>query len=855
MGEVYRARDTRLGRDVAVKILTAGLSQDPDALARFEREGRAVAALSHPNIVALYDVGREGPIVYVVTELLEGSTLRERLQSGAVPPRKALEYGRAIAEAVAAAHSRGIVHRDLKPDNVFITTDGRVKVLDFGIAHVEPPRNTNDDTAVTAEGGVSTAAGRVLGTIGYMAPEQVRGGQIDARTDVFALGALLYELLTGYAAFARGTPADTVTAILTADPEQLPRIGTSAGAATEQIVRRCLEKNASERFQSARDLSFALEAVAAGTDARPVAGGAGGAKPTRPLSIAAAALIGGVALVGAFLAGRGGATAPAVPGPRSIFTLAANPVFMDAASVSPDGLTIAYTGAADSEGGRASGVSLRRLDSTEVRPFSVTESSLPPFVWSPDSRMFAYFVNASLVVRELPSGPARTIAAFPGRATGIAWGPGGVILVGTAAGIYRVPAAGGTPELILKTDPAKEVWRSLPSFLPDGQRFLYTALHSTDTQAALETRVATLDGRDLGSILKGGVGTMYADGHLLFGTNGGLVAQPFDADRLATTGEPRTLAAAVEQNWRTGSLSARASDTGVVVYRTSPETSVQFTWVDRTGRRLGTVGAPDSYTNFDVSPDGRRIAATRRDPKTAVNSLVLVDALRGVTTPISPPDQDGFDDPTWHPDGRHLIYTHSDQLVMRVAEGGEERVILPAEAYADHVTRDGKFVTFGRQRAGLFEHWALDIVTPGAKPIVLAPNVTLSDETRFSKNEKWIAFHANESGTDQVWISRFPPSGEKWQISESGGVQPRWSADGNELFYLNPDGRLVAVAMPEGDPRRASEPRPLFLTGLTPSNALDQIAVVGDRFLLRLPAAGRSASSSPVHVLVNWRAR
>ena len=277
--------------------------------------------------------------------------------------------------------------------------------------------------------------------------------------------------------------------------------------------------------------------------------------------------------------------------------------------------------------------------------------------------------------------------------------------------------------------------------------------------------------------------------------------------------------------------------------------------VDQARHRLGTVGAPDSYTNFDVSPDGTRVAAGRRDPKTGVNSLALIDVERGVTTPISPRDEDGFDDPTWTRDGRQLAYRHGDKLVMRIANGGDEHVLVAGEAYPDQFSPDGKFITYGKQRLGFYEAWALDITTPGAKPVAVTQGVTLADETRFSPNQKWVAYASNESGRDQVWVIPFPPNGETWQISQAGGVQPRWAADGNELFYLDADGRVVGVAMPGSDPRRAGEARPLFSTGLIPSNALDQFAVSGDRFLVRLPSNSRSAITSPIEIMINWTAR
>jgi hypothetical protein len=863
MGEVYRARDTRLGRDVAVKVLPAALACDPQGLARFEREARAVAALSHPNIVALFDISRQridgvsDEVIFVVTELLEGKTVRERLEDGPIPTRKALDIARQIADALAAAHDRGIVHRDLKPENIFITTDGRVKVLDFGLAQVAATAGLEaTETMAAAPKTIGTTPGTILGTVGYMAPEQVRGQPMDARADLFALGAVLYELLTRERAFRGESPADTISAILHADPVQAPRLAT-ASPAVERIVRRCLEKLPAERFQSARDLSFALDTVASGgsgsTDAAAVTPAPARRTSAVRIVAAGAAVSLGVAAVAvlSFALGRR-AQLPARPTPPALFSIPANIAPFDAATVSPDGRWVAYTGAPVFQNPLGAGISLRRLDSLQVQPLLETIAAIPPIFWSPDSRSIGYFVNSIVVVRELPDGPPRRVVDIQGRSTGAAWGPNGMLVIGTTAGLFKVPSTGGALQPLLKTDPAHEIWRGLPSFLPGGDRVLYTLLRSGEGEASLETHAATLDGRELGLVLRGVVGAAYADGHLLYGSNGALYARAFDPARLTLTGEARQITPSVSQNWRTGDVAARASETGVLVFRGAPETDVQFTWMDRTGRRLGTVGATDAFTNFDVSPDGQRIITARRDPKTGGNSLWLIDAERGVTSLVTPKDDDGFDDPTWTPDGRSVAYRHNDRLVLRAANGGEERTLLPKEAYPDAFTRDGRFLVYGLPRDSLYEAWVLDVLTPGAKPFPVVAGVTLADEGRFSPSGKWLAYHSNESGSDQVAIIPFPPTGEKWQISKAGGVQPRWSPDGQELFYLDPQGRLMAVRVPDSDPRRAAEPQALFSTGLAPSNALDQFAVVGSRFLFRLPASTSAATSSPVEVLTNW---
>jgi Tol biopolymer transport system component len=851
MGEVYRARDTRLGRDVAVKVLVPALAADAASVERFSIEARAVAALSHPNIVALYDIGQDGATIYVVTELLEGATLRERLSRGALPARKAVEYTRQIAVALAAAHQRGIVHRDLKPDNVFVTADGRVKVLDFGIAQMSKTP-FGPESATLA--GTETA---VAGTVGYMAPEQVRGLAVDHRADIFAIGCVLYELLTGRGPFARATPADTISALLNDDPAPVPVDGL------DRIVRRCLEKSPAERFQSASDLAFAL-------DVAP--GDAGTARPARaagrlPVLVAAAAAIAGIALVAGFLAGQGRREAGATPQPQmpARFGIPAVVTWSDAASVSPDGRYLVYTGGVSSGGSaptsvgtesRATGAAtsgrfwLRRLDSHEINPFGVTEAA--DLFWSPDSRRLGFRAGQTILIRDVPDGEARVVAELAEPPQGIAWSRRGVLLIALGDGLYQLPADGGTPRLVSRTEPGKEVRRGAPSFLPDGDRFLFTVRHNGGGEDALETRVGTLAGAELATLGRGMVGAMYADGHVLFGARGGLYARPFDLSTLAFTGDAVQLGDRVAQDWRSGRLAAYASDTGVLVYRAAPKADTQFTLVDRFGRTVRTIGAPDSFTNFSLSPDEQRLVVARRHPVTAQTSLWLIDVARGVTSLVTAADdpQDA-DDPTWAPDGRHVAYRHGSRLVLRPANGGSERTLLEAEAYPDSFSPDGRFVVYGVARSGVFEQWTLDIMTPGATPAPLVGGVSLADEGRIAPGGTWLAYHSNESGGAQVYVMPFPRTGEKWQVSQKGGVQPRWSADGHELFYLDPDGRLMAVSLPGSDPRRARAPEVLFSTGLVPSDALDQYAPTKNGFVMRAPVSA-GVDAGAVQVIVNW---
>lgn len=844
MGEVYRARDARLGREVAVKVLSHALAGDDASIARFEREARAVAALNHPNIIALFDVGREGTTSYVVTELLDGVTLRERLEAGALSVRRAIDFGRQIALALASAHERGIVHRDLKPDNIVVTAGGRIKVLDFGLAHMSP---SGAPPAESVETHVGSSPGAVLGTLGYMAPEQARAQKADHRADLFALGVILYEMLSGRRAFTRETPADTIAALLHEEPPPPPALLEHAAPRLESIVRRCLEKSRDERFQSAGDLAFALALAESDPDANDAAA----APRSRRVPVLAATVVAGLATAGALIAlalPRG----TAEPASLVRFGIEASMTWSDAASISPDGQHVVYT--SGSVSGRRFWI--RRLDSLTSLPLADTQEAVPLFFWSPDGRRLGYRTGNMLIVRDVPDGEKRAIVELSGPPQGVAWNERDQLVIALASGLYTMPASGGEPRLIMRTSPDQEVWRGgMPSFLPGGDRFLFTVLRNGSGEQALETRVGTLDGRELATIARGITGATYADGYLIFGAGSSLYAQPFDPDELKLHGERTQLAQSVSQDWRTGRVIAAVSSTGTLVFRGAPQTDSEFTLVDRAGRRLRTIGAPGPYTNFSLSPDDERIVATRRDVLTGRNSLWLIDTVRGVTSLITDAhDTNDADDPTWAPDGQTVAYRFGPSIVMRPANGGTARAVVTAEAYPDDVSPDGRYLLYGQPIGNGFQQWAVDLREPGAPPQPLVQGITLADEARFSPNGRWIAYHANETGTAEVYVMPFPRSAQKWQVSHNGGVQPRWSRDGSELFYLDRDGQLMSVPMPQSDPRRAAAPHVLHRTGLQPSDAIDQYAVMAGGFLMRSPRAGASEESA-VQVIVNWKPR
>jgi Tol biopolymer transport system component len=857
MGEVYRARDTRLGREVAVKLLSEQLADHPTALARFEREARAVAALNHPNILALFDIGNADSSVFAVTELLEGQTLRDRLRAGPLPLRTTLEYARAIADALAAAHDRGIVHRDIKPENIFLTTDGRVKVLDFGLAQIAedavPASATGDETTV------HTTPGVIVGTIGYMAPEQVRSQPSDARTDIFTFGLVLYEMLTGVRAFRANTPADTMSAILNVDPPDFSVSGASVPPSVDRLVRRCLEKSPAQRFQSARDLSFALEAVSAGASSGVTAAVPARRRPRWLAPALGLLLLAGVGAAGVLFGRRTATTTIASPVGRFVLP-ASQTTGPPMVSVSPDGAYVVYISPATGRAGAQAGsMWLRRLDGAEPQLIDSANPTSPlaraaSFVFfSPDSRRLAFFSGNDLFALVLPDGSPQRLAELPSLPRYGAWGARNVIVVSSTDGkLYRVEPDTGNVRLIVTLDPSSNGALGLPTFLPDGERFLYTVIAGhQEVQSSEETRVASIDGQSMGTAFKGGVGTFYAGGHLVFGSNGALYAQRFDTGSLKVEGSAVEIAPAVMQDLRNAVVYASASSNGVLVYRLPTSADVRFTWMDRSGRQLSSVNVSDAFTNFGVSPDGTRIMATRRHPITNTNQLWLVDVARNVATLAVPNGEGGYSDPVWMPDGQHVIFRYQQQLVMRLANGGDRRVLLNAQGYPDSVTQDGRYVLYGIPTGDRYELNALDITAQDVKPIPLVTGATVADEGKFSPNARWIAYHSNETGSLQIAVIPFPPTGERWQISQAGGVQPRWSKDGQELFYLDLQGQLMSVRMSDSDPRRAQAPVALFSTGLQPSSSLDQFEPVGDRFLVRLPVAG-TADTSPVGVVVNW---
>jgi len=814
MGEVYRARDARLGRDVALKVLSESFARDPERLRRFEQEARAVAALNHPNIVGLYDIGSQNGSPYLVSEFLEGQSLRDMLRFGPVPSRKAGDYAVQIASGLAAAHEKGIVHRDLKPENLFITKDGRVKILDFGLAKLtqaSAPAPGSEGLTVTSS---PTVAGVVMGTAGYMSPEQVRGESVDHRTDIFAFGAVLYEMISGQRAFHRDTGAETMTAILKEDPPDLADSARLVSPALDRIVRRCLEKRAEQRFQSAQDLAFALGALS-GTDASGAARAKPEARPTRPglWLVAAVALLAILAVV--WVASRRSTTARRmqfalqVPGEVSQVALSADGQML--AFVSPDGNTGVPT------------LFVQRIGSPTAIELSGTDGAIFPF-WSPDDGYVAFFAKGKLLKVAASGGSPQALApASTGR--GGAWGSKNIIVYTPEpqGGLYRVNAdgSGAAPLTTMGKDEQSHRW---PVFLPDGEHFLFWSgnfVNNRDDRVSgiYEGSLAEKE-KKLLVLAHSNVGVMPGQ---IFYTDEKrqLVASAFDLSKGKVSGEPHVVAGFIgfQPSIIWGDFSAAANRS--LIYSTGTQTTLSaLTWVDRSGKELGRVGEPDVLANPILSPDGKRVAVDIADKK-ANNVDVWLESLQGGSntrfTFAASEEVDGV----WSRDGKTIAYrsvAEKVKLMSKATSGLEpEKALFTGEIATDMLanswTPDDKQILctmFFPKRVGDRVTGLVLLPASGGDPVPLLTTTGSEKTGQISPDGKWVAYASNESGDWEVYVTTFPGAAGKWQISRGGGTEPRWRGDGKELYYIGPSEMMTAVPITSEGSFSSGTPMPLF---------------------------------------------
>jgi serine/threonine protein kinase len=859
MGEVYRAKDTRLDRTVAVKVLASHLSRDPEGKQRFEREARAISSLSHPHICALYDVGTEEGLAYLVMELLEGETLTERLTKGPLLPAQVLRYGVEIAEALGAAHRRGIVHRDLKPGNVMLTKSG-VKLLDFGLAKTDSGGAngaTNLSEIHTKSVGELTGKGTILGTPQYMAPEQLEGKDSDFRTDIFALGTVLYEMATGKKAFTGKSQAGLISSILKDEPAPISRIQPVTPPALDHVVQKCLAKDPDDRWQTAQDVASELKWISEGSS--QVGGTASAALHGRARGIvwkSSTLLFLVAALFLAFLHWR----APSSESRLMRFSVPApeKSSFVSSIALSPDGRKLAFLALSN---GRAL-LWVRSLDSLSAQALPGTEDAASPF-WSPDGRWIAFFAKGKLKKIEASGGLPQILCDAADNRGGT-WNRDGVILFSPSSsdGLYRVPADGGAAARSTKLDSSgSENSHRWPYFLPDGHHFLYLVLSGQPDKQGIF--VGSLDSNESKRLLPSVSAVAYAPpGYLIFLSQATLMIQPFDSSRLQLKGQPVSV---TEQVWSdsniTGLSAFSVSESGLLAYRSGGTQNNQFMWVDRNGNKLTAVGPPGRYVEPSFSADEKRIVFAISH-FSGIGDLWTMDLADGNLSRFT---FDPSDNATavWSPDGERIVWTSNRSgpydLYQKAASGaGKEELLLKSDIvkYPDDWSLDGRFILYECvDPKTRFDLWVLPM-SGDHKPMPYLQTEFNETHARFSPDGRWVAYVSDESGRAEVYVQSFPATGGKWQISSGGGDQPLWRRDGKELFYVAADSQLMAAEVKQSSSTfHAGRPQPLLglhipPIGITSIRNYALVTADGKRFLVA--GSIEDAASFPIAVILNW---
>jgi Tol biopolymer transport system component len=870
MGEVYRALDTQLQRDVALKLLPDGFSTDPDRLARFQREAQVLASLNHSNIAQIYGLDGSGASRCIVMELVEGETLQERIAGRPMPITEALPIAKQIAEALESAHERGIVHRDLKPANIKVTADGKVKVLDFGLAKAlenapGAAELSNSPTISIA----ATNAGVILGTAPYMSPEQARGKAVDKRTDVWAFGCVLYEMLTGEKAFKGEDVSDVLAAVIRADVD-FGKLSKETPPAIWKLLQRCLQKDRNERLPdigSARlEINDALKAV---PEAAPVVVPIGGTRRpllsnTRIAWLAALVCLIAVAVLGwwihstrapadahtyraSLLPPDGGAWAVATPASRF--------------ALSPDGRRLAFIGTNAS--GRQQ-IWVRFLDGLTAQPLSGTDNTLTLF-WSPDSRYIAFGAGGKLRKIDASGGPPLTLADMTGN-NGGSWNHNDVILFPPTpqSTVFRVSASGGsaTPVTTLDAEAGDQRhWQ--PFFLPDDRHFLYHAVGSKagGSNDGRAVYIGSLDPSEKSKLLiQGGSNAQYASGYILFLRESTLMAQPFDLKKLALTGEAVPVAEQVQLGGSTGRSGAfSVSQTGTLVYQTGDGGEVsELSWFDAMGKKVGTLGTPGDYGDISLSADGKQAAVSVLDPLQRTRDIWLFDVTRGLRTRFTFSASDEFA-PVWSPDGMSIIFSSRPKgpfdLYRKASNGAGDEELLFADQYnkfPTSVSRDGQFLLYFTNATTGIDIWVLPL-KGDRKPFQYLKSPFVENWGYFSPDAKWVAYVSNESGRNEVYVSPFPDPRGKWQISAAGGSMPHWSSAGKTIYYTGPDNKVFAVDVnAQGNGFQVGASHPIFDAVLRTNQRSPYDVTPGSRFLAN--AMLEKATPTPITLLVNWPA-
>ena len=851
MGEVYRARDPRLQRDVAIKVLPDLFARDPDRLARFEREARTLAALNHPGIAQVYGV--EGSAL--VMELVDGEDLSQRIaRTGAIALDEALPIALQICEALAAAHDQGIVHRDLKPANIKIRPDGTAKVLDFGLAKaIDPvgsPSPSDNSPTLTSPLQLSNL-GVILGTAAYMAPEQARGRPVDKRVDIWAFGCVLFEMLAGQRPFEGEDITDTLAAIVRADPKWGALPAETPGP-LRTLLRRCLQKDRRDRLPDIGAARIEVQELLAGGSASPVTAAPSarrGRASLLPWILFAGASVLAVAVISDALKPQRAVEVPMVkasivpPAPLS----GAPALRMN---LSPDGTRLAFV--APDDAGR-NVLWVRPLDSMAAQPLAGTLNAMSP-LWSPDGRWIAFIADNRLKKVEATGGAVVTVAEANGAPPGT-WNAAGIIIFSGANGqMTMVRDSGGTPKQVTDAAATGSTRHIAPFFLPDGRHFLFAASAAGSQKPGIY--VGSIDSTELKRVMDGSCNPAYAAGHMIYLRDTTLVAQPFDATTHVLSGEPTPIAEGVQINPATGTGAYAISQNGVLVYQTGEAAGTQLAWRDRNGKQLETLGEPASYRDVYLSPDGRLVSFTvgvggRSD-------VWIHDIDRGLRRRFT--FSEGAQSAVWSPDGRYLVYAQQRadgllELYRKDVSGvAPEKLLLTGAGrpLPLQITRDGKFLLYASASAqSQGDLWMLSLDGPPAPRRVLA-GTDREMAAAVSPDGRWLAY----AGSPEVYVTSFPDAAGKWQVSNGGGQRPQWSRSGTELYYTSGDRFMVAEVNTTGaqfDPGRTRQlfnvrvPAPTLGTRATFAVSPD-----GQRFLIN--TWDTRGATTPITVVTNWPA-
>jgi Tol biopolymer transport system component/tRNA A-37 threonylcarbamoyl transferase component Bud32 len=860
MGEVYKARDAKLGRDVALKILPDTFAQDADRLMRFEREAKTLASLNHPNIAQIY--GMEGSAL--VMELVEGEDLSARIARGPMAVSDALAFGRQIADALEAAHEAGVVHRDLKPANIKIKPDGSVKVLDFGLAKAvegDGSRLREQDPSPysrTMTSPAMTAMGMILGTAAYMSPEQARGRPVDRRADLWAFGVVLVEMLTGRPLFPGETVTDVLASVVTREPDwtSLP---ADTPASIRRLLRRCLEKDPKRRLRDAADARLEIDEAQGGT----AEGGSGVAAPSgRPASwrrwawsgLVVAALVAGVA-IGTWAMRRGG---PAETSLR-ILNLTLPSASAPTVTISPDGRWIAVV--SDRK------VVVKGIEEFAWREVPGTAGAAPPLAWSPDSRRIAFPADSALKIADLVGSRPQTICdrcVQPNSLRGASWNQNGVILLGgspedakLAGGLLKISERGGAMERVTSLDTARgENSHRYPTFLPDGRHFIFTVRRDNGEH---EIRVGDLAGGPTRLLVSGFAKTAYAAGHLLFVRDETLLALPFDPATATATGDPIKLVEKVSESVGTALSSFAVANDGTLVFGRAPDTR-GYQFLDRNGRKLVDVTTRQADAAGRLSPDGRRAAMAEIDPEKASTNIYVIDVATGARTQLTS-DPSWEQNPVWSPEGRRVAYLarpggRQDVYIQDAAGGNERRVTEASIAGVIQIndwSSDGKYLLLTASTTAGDELVRLSVSDGRLEPWVASK--AAEGGARFSPDGRWVAYLSAETGSTEVHIRSFPDGAVSHRVTTTGGDAPLWSRDGKELYYRDRDGWVVAVgvrvtgtAIETGAPQRLFKPNLANLWGAGYQHDVD----AAGRFFVYRVGDDTGSFANTLTVMLNW---